>query len=103
MSDEIKIPVKYLALVVIIIAVMGLYFFGSKITGFSIRGVSEDEAKGNLMSFFSQEIPDSEIVVLSSSKQGDFYRFVVTIDGESVPFYVTGDGRYMALDLIPLK
>ena len=103
MSDEIQIPVRYFVITLIIVGVIALYFFSSKITGFSVGGVGESEAKDNLLDFFAMNIPESNFEIFSSSKQGDFYMFDVTIDGEAVQFYVTGDGEYMTIDLVPLK
>ncbi|MBU2615595.1 MAG: hypothetical protein KKC19_00660 [Nanoarchaeota archaeon] len=103
MSDEIQIPVKYFVIALIIVGMIALYFFGSKITGFTIDGTSEDEARENLLNFFNTNIPDSSVEILSSSKEGNFYMFDVTIDSEAVQLYVTEDGEYMTIDLVPLK
>ncbi|MBU2616818.1 MAG: hypothetical protein KKB79_02445 [Nanoarchaeota archaeon] len=103
MSDELEIPVKYIVVAVVVLALVALYFFGSKFTGFAIGSVSENQARENLLDFFAMNIPESSFEILSSSKQGDFYMFDVTIDSEAVQLYVTGDGEYMTIDLVPLK
>ncbi|MDP3986921.1 MAG: hypothetical protein Q8P81_01705 [Nanoarchaeota archaeon] len=104
MSEEIEVPVKYIVIALIAIGVVALFFvFGKTGTGFAIGGVSEGEARDNLLSFFAREIPDSSVEILSTSKQGTFYRFDIAIDGESVPIYVTEDGEYMTVDIVPLK
>ena len=100
-SEElIKIPVKWIILIVVLIAVVALFFIvGIPGTGSS---VSEDEARQNLMNFFATQVPESVVQIVSSSKQEGFYEFIVNVDGQEVPVYVTLDGKYLIIDRIPL-
>ncbi len=98
-EEIIKIPMKYIILISAIIVGVLLLFV---LVNFGIFG-GEKKARENLISFFETNVPESEMQIVSSSKQGSFYYFVLSVDGESVPVYVTKDGKYLTVDLIPLK
>ena len=70
MGDEIKIPVKHLAIVLVVVVLAGLIILVGKTTGFAIGGgeVSEAEAQKNLMNFFEKQVLDSTVEVVSVSK-----------------------------------
>ena len=98
-EEIIKIPMKYvvLGLAVIICIVLVIVIVNAGIFG------GEKKARENLMNFFAVQIPDSEVQIVSSSKQGSFYQFVLNVDGETVPVYVSSDGKYMTIELMPLE
>lgn len=103
-SDEIEIPVKWLTIGLVIIVIVALIFILPRV-GINLgigNTVSQSQAEQNLLDFFEREIPTSQLEVIESSDQGDFYEFMVSIDGETVPLYVTKDGNYMTIDLIPI-
>lgn len=100
-SDEFEISTKKVYISITIVVAIVVVFFAFKILIFG--HVSEDQAQQNLVEFFEREIPDSVVQVLESSRQGDFYEFIITIDGEEFPFYVTLDGKYATVDMISLE
>ncbi len=102
-SDEIEIPVKWLVTTLIVILVIVLFFVFGGFKSISFKGVSESQAEQILLDFFESEIPTSQLEIIDSSNQGDFYEFIVSIDGEQVPLYVTKDGNFMTIDLIPIR
>ncbi|MEX0920104.1 MAG: hypothetical protein WDZ69_00805 [Candidatus Pacearchaeota archaeon] len=102
-SDEIEIPVKWLFVTLVIIVAVVLFFVFGGFKGISFGGVSESQAEQILLDFFESEIPTSQIEIIDSSNQGDFYEFIVSLDGEQVPLYVTKDGNFMTIDLIPIR
>lgn len=100
-SDEVEIPVKWIYTGFVIIVLVALYFvFGNLIVN---NKISQADAEQKLLNFFETEIPTSQVQVVESSRQGDFYEFIVLLDGQQVPFYITLDGKYMTVDLIPLE
>lgn len=104
-SEELKIPVKYIvsAAVLIIVLVLIFVLWNSGIFSGLVGGVSESKARAKLIDFFTTQVPDSNINIISSSKQGSFYEFIVDIDGERASLYVTTDGKYLVVQPIPLK
>lgn len=102
-SGDIEIPVKWIYTLLAIVVLAVLIFFIGK-SGFGIGdNVSQSEAEQILLNFFETEIPSSQVEVIDSSKDGNFYRFIVSLDGEQVPLFVTLDGKFMTIDLIPLE
>jgi len=100
----IKIQIKWLFFVAILIAIIILVFvfwnYGFKaLTG----KVSESEARLKLINFFEEQIPGNNITILSSSKTGNFYEFVVDMEGEQFPLYITSDGEFLITGMIPLN
>lgn len=75
----------------VIVIVMLLTNFSFGITG----NVSKDTASANLMKFLSENIPDT-VTILDISKEDGFYKVNVDYQGNTVPLYVTLDGKYMA-------
>ena len=108
-QDElVKIPVKLLVSIIVIIAVIILAFFVIKsgiISGLSGGNgeVSEKEATAKLLNFFATQVPDSNVLFVSSSKQGSLYEIILNIDGEETTVPVTTDGKYIVTDMIPLE
>lgn len=104
-SEElIKIPMKWIISVVVLVALLALAFFLLN-SGIIKNGteVSEEEAKANLLTFLANQVPNSNITFISSSKQGSLYQIIITIDGGEVPIFVTADGKYLVVDPIPLE
>ncbi|MBU2503557.1 MAG: hypothetical protein KJ879_00685 [Nanoarchaeota archaeon] len=105
-SGEIKIPARYLFAAVAVIVIIGLFFVLKNVgisTGFTVKDIGESEARAKLINFFETQIPESTLEISSSAKEGNFYIFETIIDGESSPLWVTDDGKYIAIGIIPLE
>lgn len=106
-SESIKIPVKLIVSVIAIIAVVILAFFllNSNIlrTTGNVTELGQDEIEGNLLNFFATQVPESNVTIISTSKQGSLYQILLNVDGQEVPIFVTSDGKYLVVDPIPLE
>ncbi|MBU1252200.1 MAG: hypothetical protein KJ905_03380 [Nanoarchaeota archaeon] len=105
-SEEIKIPVRYVFAVLAVVVIIGLFFVLKNVgieTGFATKDIGESEARAKLVNFFETQIPESTFEISSSAKEGNFYIFETLIDGESSPLWITADGKYMAVGIIPLE
>ena len=99
----IRIKVKWLIFVAVLIAIIILVFIFWNYGFKALTGkVSESEAKSKLINFFEEEVPGSNITILSSSKIGNFYEFVVDMEGEQFPLYITSDGKFLVIDMVPI-
>lgn len=113
-SDVIEIPIGRFAggmrenpwivsTFVLGIAILGLiiYQFSGSVTG---EVVGEDIAAENLVSFIeSQNEIQGDVVVVSTEREGQLYKVVLDYQGQSVPLFVTLDGKkWVVGDLIPL-
>ncbi len=82
--------------VIILIAILGL-------GGGSKTVVSEKEAADNLVLFIkSQSKSNADFKVSSVEQQGQIYKITLDYQGQSVPVYVSLDGKYLFSDIIPL-
>lgn len=105
MTNEIQIPTRYIFAAVAVVIIIGLFFVlktAGIATGFATKNIGESEAKANLLDFFAMQVPGSNVEIISTLKHEDFYAFNVSLDGEPYPIYVTRDGKYMTIDVIPL-
>ena len=104
-SDEIKIPVKWINIILItaVVLVLAFFIFNSGIGINTGKAVSETKAKENLVNFFETQVPGSSLTIISSSKQGNFYEVFINLDGETFPVYITLDGKFLVVDRIPLN
>jgi len=80
--------------ILIIVLLIGSF---SGITG---KVVSEEKAGQAIMDFANSQGLDATLV--SSEKDGSFYKVTISIEGNDVPVYVTKDGKYFTSSLIPL-
>jgi hypothetical protein len=76
-----------LGLVVLILLV-------SNFTGIT-GNVTKDTASDNLMKFLAENAP-SEVTLLDTSSESGLYKVNVEYQGETIPVYVTKDGKYLA-------
>jgi len=102
-SEIIKIPLKWIISGIGLIAVIFIVFFFMNSGFVGGATVSEQEATESLLNFFAVQVPESTVTFVSSSKQGTLYEIVLNIDGEETPVFVTTDGEFLIIDMIPLK
>jgi len=105
-NDSIKIPVKWVVSVVVLIVVIVLVFLflnSGILSKTKSSDISEKEATGKVLSFFAANVPESNVTFVSISKQGSLYEVILNVDGQEVPVYVTSDGKYLVVDMIPLN
>ena len=103
-SDEVNIPVKWLIVgAVLVLVILFFAFDGLGKLGISGAAVSTDKAETNLLNFFEEQVPGSNVQIISSSKQESFYEIWVDMDGEEFPLYITLDGKFLVMDMIPLE
>lgn len=106
-NDSIKIPVKWIISVIVLIVLVVLVFLlinsgiFSKTAGTNTE-ISEKEATDKILSFFATNVPESNVTFISASRQGSLYKITLNVDGQEVPVYVTSDGKYLVVDMIPL-
>jgi len=109
-SEEIKIPVKYLGMGLVVVVLIALFFIiksTGALTGLAVSNNSElslNEAQAKILNFFETSVPESNITIVSSSEVEGLYLIEVIIDGEEVPIYMTMDGKFIVTDpsmLIP--
>ena len=105
-KELINIPVRWIvSFVFLVIGILiGSFLWNSgslKLTG---NVVSESEAEQKLIDFFENEVPGTEIEIISVAKQSVFYEFELSVDGDVFSVYITTDGKYLVLKetLIPL-
>jgi len=89
--------VSTLVLAVALILVLIFNFRGDGLTGGT---VSSANAGQNLVDFISAQGAEAEIV--SAERDGSLYKVMVNVDGQTLPVYVTVDGRYAIAQPIPL-
>ena len=58
-------------------------------------GVSKTEASGNLIKFLNENAP-SEVTFKDISVENGLYKVNVDFQGQTIPVYMTKDGKYMA-------
>jgi hypothetical protein len=75
------------------------------LTNFSLGGVTgnvgKDVASANLMKFLSENV-NGNITLLDVEKENGMYRVDVEYQGQTIPVYVTMNGKYTASSLQPL-
>jgi len=103
-KELINIPVKWIVsfLFLALGILIGFFLWNSGSLGLTGNVVSENQAEKNIINFFENEVPGSEVEVISVTKQGSLYEFVLDVDGDSFPVYITTDGKYLVIDPIPL-
>jgi len=69
--------------------------------GISGGEVSKDTASKNLLSYLNT-VADSEVTLVNVTQKSGLYEVVVSYKGQSIPVYVTKDGRSYTSSLIPL-
>lgn len=109
-KELINIPVRWIVsfLFLALGILIGSFLWSTGSLGFlGLTGstVSEGSVEKNLISFFENEVPGSEIEIISATKHSVFYEVTINVDGDEFPVYVTQDGRYLILKetVIPLK
>lgn len=100
-DNEIQIPVKTLVIlsVIVLIAVTGFFLINSG----TLNSGNKKKAEKNLINFLGNEFNENDTKIISSSKQGSFYEFILEVDREQFPVYVTTDGKFVIVDMIPLE
>ena len=106
-KELINIPVRWIVsfLFLILGILIGSFLWNTGSLGFlGLTGgvISESSAEKNLINFFENEVPGSSVEIISVTKKGSFYEFVLDIEGDTFPVYITTDGKYLVIDPIPL-
>ena len=94
---EVKKNHLWIGLVVLIVLVIGFFVISNiKITG---KVVAEDFVS------YINSISDSEVKLIDFSKYGNTGLYIVLIEyqGQEIPVYVTKDGSYYAMTLLPIE
>lgn len=88
--------------IVLAIVLIGSIFFFS-FRGMSGNVVSEDTAANNLVSFINTQGQGvGEVKILSTEREGQLYKVTLDLAGQSVPVYLSMDGKYLITNLIPI-
>lgn len=91
-SNSVKRNPWMPATIVLAIVVIVLIILVTK--GGSSGGVSESTAANNLLTFVKAQTGQTAVLE-NTSKQGSLYLINVQFQGQSIPVYVTLDGKYM--------
>ena len=92
-----KNPWILTTIVLALVLVVALFLKSGMLTG---GAVSEDTAAEKVISFIEAQGGSAEIV--STEKNGSFYKVIVDYQGQEIPVFVTMDGKYLVPSLIPL-
>lgn len=86
------ISTAVLAVAIVVILILGV--------GASGKVISEDKAKNLVQGFVDSQVSGAE--VSSVSREGNFYKADVSVQGQNVPVYLTLDGKSIVVNVIPL-
>jgi len=92
-----KNPWILTTVVLALVLVAALFLKSGMLTG---GAVSEDTAAEKVISFIEAQGGSAEIV--STEKNGSFYKVIVDYQEQEIPVFVTLDGKYLVPSLIPL-
>lgn len=84
------------------LVLVGILIFGG-VGGVSGDVVSKNVAADNLVAFVkSQSQVQGDVSVSSIDKEDSLYKVVLDYQGQTIPVYVSLDGKYLISDVIPL-
>src|SRR4030042_6027619 len=98
-KELINVPVKWIVSFLFLALGILIGFFLWSTGSLSFLGltgstVSEGSAEKNLVLFFENEVPGSDVEIISATKHSVFYEVTINVNGDEFPVYVTQDGRY---------
>ena len=109
-SDTIKIPIKKIKnpwiLATIILVVISLFlFYNSSFMAskkYQSDSISGEEAGKVMVDFLNSRSEDVKVSYLSYRDLGSIYEITVNFKGDSIPTFITTDGKYFIQAAIPL-
>lgn len=83
--------------IVLIVLLVGTY--GGGITG---KSISKEKAAGNLVKYLNTVAP-SEVTLVDVKDDGNMYLVTINYQDNELPVYITKDGAYYTMNLVPLS
>lgn len=83
-------------------ALIIVLLIGSFVGGITGKVVSSNEAGENLVKYLNG-LASSEVTLIDTSTDQDMYLVTVGYQGEEIPIYVTKDGKYYTMSLLPIS